>query len=113
MRSADLRDLPLYVPGSRLYESHFSGWLGYPFDSLNIAGTYTLLHNASFLACAGAGVLCIDGIVEPKPTETFLPLDPPMPVRAAVAWLEARPKKMLTEAFIALLRQRIAAAAPD
>lgn len=103
--AADLETLPLFMPKSRHPQSCLSGWLGHSLDALNIAGTYTLMYNAAFLASAGTGVLGIDGIVAEAATGTvFLPLSPELPARSVIAWPQNRMKKNLTEAFLAELR---------
>ena len=104
---SDLADLRLFVPRLNLQESSIAGWLGRPVDTLKVAGTYTLLYNAAFLAGAGAGVLGLDGIVTPDENLVFLPMSPRLPARAALAWPQGRLRTNLTEACLAAVRAEV------
>lgn len=105
LRPDDLTALRLFVPRLNLQERSIAGWLGRPVETLKIAGTYTLLYNAAFLAEAGSGVLGMDGIVEPPDNLAFLPLSPRLPARAALVWPKGRVRTNLTESFLAAMRE--------
>ncbi len=103
----DLIGKPLLASRQRLIDGRLAGWLGFPFERLQIVGTYNLLYNASFLVRAGAHALCLEGIVKPDEEVMFLPLKPAFTSEVVLAWPQNAPKRTLTDAFLAAVRQAL------
>lgn len=104
----DLKDLPLYISRQNMLRSRFSGWLGFPFERLNIVGTYNLLYNVSHMVRAGGHALAITGIVEPDEELMFLPMKPLFQSEIVFAWSQAAPKRALTDLFLEAVRAKLA-----
>lgn len=105
----DLLGLPLYASKQQQIQSRIAGWLGEPFERLQIVGTYNLLYNASLIVRSGGHALCLDGIVRPDDDIVFLPFSPPLKTDVVFAWPASAPKRTLTEAFLKCLRSHIEA----
>jgi len=104
----ELSKCSLFIPRQRLIQNVLSGWLGYSFDQLRIAGTYNLLYNASLLVRCGAMALAIEGIVSPDETVNFFPLEPAISSDVIFAWPTNKENRTLNEAFIKAVKARIA-----
>ena len=50
-----LMNVPILCSRQALIQNELSGWLGRPFDELNLAGTYNLIYNASIMVEEGLG----------------------------------------------------------
>lgn len=103
----DLENLPLYFSKQQLIRSRMAGWLNYPFERLNIVGSYNLLYNASLIVRAGGNAICINGITRPDDEIAFLPFVPAFKTDVVFAWPAAAPKRILTEEFLKTLRTLI------
>lgn len=103
----DLQGVPLFVANRKPFENLFTGWLGYPIAELKIAGTYTLLYNASRVVRQGSHALCQQGIVAEDEEIKFLPLKPAFTVKSVFAWPQVRPKRLVADVFLDLLREKI------
>ena len=103
----DLENLPLYFSKQQLIRSRMAGWLNYPFERLNIVGSYNLLYNASLIVRAGGNAICIDGITRPDDEIAFLPFVPAFKTDVVFAWPAAAPRRILTEEFLKTLRTLI------
>lgn len=103
----DLENLPLYFSKQQLIRSRMAGWLNYPFERLNIVGSYNLLYNASLIVRAGGNAICIDGITRPDDEIAFLPFAPAFKTDVVFAWPAAAPRRILTEEFLKTLRTLI------
>ena len=105
----DLKGVPLFM-SRQPFENRFAGWLGYPFEELNIIGRYNLLYNASRVVRSGASALCLAGIVAEDDEVMFLPFSPAFFVGCVLAWPQVRPKRAVADAFLAMIKKRILAA---
>lgn len=103
----ELLDLPLLVPKQKAIQGRIAGWLGSPFNSLKICGTYNLLWNASLVVREGGNALCIEGIVQTDAEVMFLPLKPDLRSGIVLVWPEARAKKLLNDAFLQAVEEII------
>ncbi|RDB57968.1 LysR family transcriptional regulator [Slackia isoflavoniconvertens] len=102
----DVLDLPLIVSSQSKGANMISGWLGCDLSSLNIAGTYNLLFNASLMVEAGLGyALCIDGIINADADSAlaFRPLSPVLRQNMSLVWKRGTRLSPASKAFIASL----------
>ncbi len=79
----DLKRLPLIFPDQPYYGHQQLDWFGADYDSLNIAATYNLIYNATFLVERGIGyALCLKDLVNLDGSRNlaFLPLVPALKV---------------------------------
>ena len=101
-------DTPLYTSTQRLTESRLSGWLGFPSERLQIAGTYTLLNNMRSMVRHGCSCLALGGIVHEDDVVRFLPLEPALTTYSVFAWPATMVKDRIGEAFLEVLRAQAA-----
>ena len=60
-----LMNVPILCSRQALIQNELSGWLGRPFDELNLAGTYNLIYNAAIMVEEGLGcAVCIDKLLD-------------------------------------------------
>lgn len=112
IRPADLRGLPLICSRQGQVGNEIAGWMGGGHENLHIVATYNLLYNAALMVEEGLGcALCLDKIVaaHPQGALCFRPLAPRLNVGLAVAWKKSQSFSPAAAAFLACLRQEIAA----
>ena len=76
---ADLQDLAIIFPDQAYEGKERLEWFGERYEQLNIAATYNLLYNATFLVEEGIGyAFCLEGLVdtEGRRTLVFRPFAP-------------------------------------
>ena len=89
IRPEDLAGIPVITSRQTTVSNEFSGWLGIPFDKLNIVATYNLVYNASILVDEGLGcALCLDKLVNTSESSTlcFRPLSPKLNAHLDIVW---------------------------
>lgn len=88
IRAKELRKEPLILSQQALEQNELSGWLGKKPEELHLAGTYNLLHNATYLVEEGVGcAVCIDGLVDTTNSPLcFRPLEPPLRGNLRLVW---------------------------
>ena len=99
----DLRTLPLICSRQAMIQNELSGWLGVPFEELNVIGTYNLIFNAAAMVEDGLGyAVCIDGLVDSSAGRPlcFRPFEPALKADLFIAWkkyqvFSAAAKKLL------------------
>lgn len=104
----DVVELPLIVSSQSKGANMLSGWLGRELSSLDVAGTYNLLFNASLMVEAGLGyALCIDGIVstDAHSALAFRPLSPVLRQNMSLVWKRGARFSPVAKAFIASLME--------
>ena len=104
----DVFSLPLIVSSQSKGANMISAWLGRDLSSLDIAGTYNLLFNASLMVEAGLGyALCIDGIVKADEDSAlaFRPLSPVLRQNMSLVWKRGACLSPAAKAFIASLME--------
>lgn len=105
----DLRDRPLIVPRQHAAQNLFAGWLGYsPCTGLNIAATYNLLYNATWMVRQGVGsVLCLSDLMEGELQNglVFRLFEPALRSDVYLAWKKGAPPNHATQALIAQVRE--------
>lgn len=85
----DLWNEPLLLSRQVQEDSYFTRWIGRSLSQLNIAGTYSLIYNATLLATEGLGLaLGLDKLINTsgKSTLCFIPLFPRLTVDVHVVW---------------------------
>lgn len=89
VRAEDLWDKPLILSRQAAESNALSTWLRRDAAQLNIAGTYSLIFNASLMVQDGMGyALCLDGIINTSGESglCFRPLTPVLRADAHVLW---------------------------
>lgn len=111
----DLRDQPLLLSQQSMVREDLSAWLGYEAEALRVVATYNLIYNASLLVETGVGhALCLEHLAntgEDSPL-CFRPLSPPLVSGMSLIWSKYQIHSRATEAFLDLLRERLASAGP-
>lgn len=104
-----LKEIPLICSRQSLIQNELSGWLGYDFSKLNIAGTYNLIYNASLMVEEGIGAaLCIDGLIHTDGSSLcFRPLEPPISAGLVIAWKKHQVFSKAAEIFLKELQHEI------
>lgn len=106
----DLAAYPILSSRQALIQNELSGWLGYPFESLDIVGTYNLIYNAAILVEEGIGcALCIDGLVNTTGDSKlcFRPFEPKISAGLTVAWKKYQVFSKAAEKFLEALQAEI------
>lgn len=106
----DVDAYPILSSRQALIQNELSGWLGYPFESLNIIGTYNLIYNAAILVEEGIGcALCIDGLVNTTGDSKlcFRPFEPKISAGLTVAWKKYQVFSKAAEKFLEALQAEI------
>lgn len=107
----DLRDIPLLVSRQSLFHNELSGWLGSPYESLNIVATYNLIYNAGLMVEENVGcALSLDRLrpeYENSPL-CFRPLEPRIEVGMDIVWKKYRVFTKAAALFLEALQNEIA-----
>ncbi|HPF53763.1 MAG TPA: LysR family transcriptional regulator [Eubacteriales bacterium] len=84
----DMRSLKLIASRQVMLQNELSSWLGYPFEDINVIGTYNLIFNAALLVKEGVGcALCIDKLVNTEGSGLcFRPFYPRKTAELTLAW---------------------------
>ena len=100
----DLRGRELLFSHQAKAQGEFSGWLGFPFSELNVAGTHNLAYNASVMVRCGLGILItIEGIINHNEL-VFIPLRPEIKAKLILAWKKEAVLSKAAKKFLELLR---------
>lgn len=103
IRAEDLAGLPLIASRQAIAHNELSGWLGRSGETLNIAATYNLLHNAVLLVEEQVGyLLCLDRIVPLTDSGRlcFLPLEPQVTAGLDIVWKKYRMFSQASQLFL-------------
>lgn len=85
----DLIELPILHSRQAFGQNELSGWLGYSPEKLNIIGTHNLVYNESIMVKEGIGcAITLDGLANTSAENglCFLPFEPKITARLAIAW---------------------------
>lgn len=106
----DLQDIPLLVSRQSLAHNELSGWLGKPYESLNIVATYNLIYNAALMVEENVGcALSLDRLrpeYENSPI-CFRPLEPQIEVGMEIVWKKYRVFTKAATVFLEALQANI------
>ena len=103
----DLIGQPLIVPRSGNSTELISHILGLSEEQIRVAGTYSLIFNASLMCADGIGyVLGLDQILNltGESVTCFRPLAPPITARISVVWRRDRPLSRTAQAMLDEMR---------
>lgn len=107
----DLQNIPLLVSSQSLFHNELSGWLGSPYESLNIVATYNLINNAALMVEENVGcALSLDRLrpeYENSPI-CFRPLEPKIEVGMEIVWKKYRVFTKPAALFLEALQKEIA-----
>lgn len=106
----DLYGIPLIASRQSLAYNELSGWLGRPYESLDIVATYNLLYNASLMVEEKVGcALCLDGIIPEYENSVlaFRPLEPKIEVGLNLVWKKYQVFTKACEKFLAYVHRYI------
>ena len=109
---ADLHNQPLLLSRQTLSPSTHGDellrWLGKPLEELNIAGSYTLLYNASLMVREGLGyALAFDNIINTKGSDICCrPLKPDIFSTPHIAWKKNQVFSKASQVFLDALMER-------
>lgn len=83
-------------------------WLGKPLEELHIAGSYTLLYNASLMVREGLGcVLAFENIINTKGSDICCrPLKPEIFAQPFIAWKKNQVFSKASQKFLEALKNR-------
>lgn len=108
--SADLHNRPLLLSRQTLSPSthgdELLDWLGKPLKELHIAGSYTLLYNASLMAREGLGcALAFENIINTKGSDIcYRPLKPEIFAQPFIAWKKNQVFSKASQKFLEALK---------
>ena len=108
--SADLHNRPLLLSRQTLSPSthgdELLDWLGKPLEELHIAGSYTLLYNASLMAREGLGyALSFENIINTKGSDICCrPLKPEIFAQPFIAWKKNQVFSKASQKFLEALK---------
>lgn len=103
----DMRAVQLIGSRQAMIQNELSGWLGYPFEELNVIGSYNLIFNAALLVKEGVGcALCIDNLVNTSGNSQlcFRPFYPKLTAELTVAWKKYQVFSSAAKRFLAELQ---------
>ena len=110
--AADLADSNIFMPRRGVVQG-VAEWFGEYYGKLKIFATHNLLYNAAMLVDCGIGTaLTIEGAAALYKNENivFRPFFPELCVHIAVVWKKFQPTSPAAAAFIAHLKNELAAA---
>ncbi len=105
----DLHRIPLLTSRQTLVRNELSGWLGQPFETLNIVASYNLIYNASLMVEEGFGyALCLDKLVNTSGNSKlcFRPFQPRLEAHLDIVWKKYQVFSRATEVFLQKLQQQ-------
>ncbi len=105
-----LTNVPILCSRQALIRSELSGWLGRPFDELNVVGTYNLIYNAAIMVEEGLGhALCIDKLLDTPESRglCFRPLEPVIHAELFVAWKKYQFFSAAADKFLEMLQHEL------
>lgn len=106
----DLIDKPLIISRQTAVSNEITGWLGQDIETLNIAGTYNLLYNASLMVKEGIGyALCIDKLIDTSGDSglCFRPLSPRLEAGLNIIWKKHQAFSRAANTFLDQLRSNL------
>ena len=107
----DLQDVPLLVSRQSLAHNELSGWLGKPYESLNIVATYNLIYNATLMVEENVGCALSLDRLRPEYAGSsicFRPLEPQIEVGMEIVWKKYRVFTKAATLFLEALQKEIA-----
>ena len=105
-----LMNVPLLCSRQALIQNELSGWLGRPFDELNLAGTYNLIYNAAIMVEEGLGcAVCIDKLLDTSGDSAvcFRPFEPAIDAELFIAWKKYQFFSAAAGKFLEMLQQEL------
>ena len=105
-----LMNVPILCSRQALIQNELSGWLGRPFDELNLAGTYNLIYNAAIMVEEGLGcAVCIDKLLDTSGDSAvcFRPLEPAIDAELFIAWKKYQFFSAAAGKFLEMLQQEL------
>ena len=112
IRAEDLWKRPLLFSRQTLSTSTHGDelltWLQKPLSELNIAGSYTLLYNATLMVKEGIGyAISFDQLINTTGTNLCTrPLEPPIFTEPSIAWKKNQVFSKASQAFLTALQER-------
>ena len=105
-----LMNVPILCSRQALIQNELSGWLGRPFDELNLAGTYNLIYNAAIMVEEGLGcAVCIDKLLDTSGDSAvcFRPFEPAIDAELFIAWKKYQFFSAAAGKFLEMLQQEL------
>lgn len=105
-----LMNVPILCSRQALIQNELSGWLGRPFDELNLAGTYNLIYNASIMVEERLGcAVCIDRLLDTSGDSAvcFRPFEPAIDAELFIAWKKYQFFSAAAGKFLEMLQQEL------
>lgn len=105
-----LMNVPILCSRQALIQNELSGWLGRPFDELNLAGTYNLIYNASIMVEEGLGcAVCIDRLLDTSGDSAvcFRPFELAIDAELFIAWKKYQFFSAAAGKFLEMLQQEL------
>ncbi len=105
----DLWDKPLIISRQIPGNAQFRKWIGRPFAELNIAATYNLVINASFMAAEGMGyVLLLDHLINTEGRDlVFVPFGSELTAGMTLVWKKYQTLSKSAEKFLEAVSEYI------
>lgn len=106
----DLIDQPLLISQQTAVTNEIAGWFGQDAESLNIAGTYNLIYNASLMVKENIGyAMCIDKLVNTSEESElcFRPLSPTIEAELNIIWKKHQIFSKASEKFLKQIQKNI------
>ena len=106
----NLQKIPIICSRQALIQNELSGWLGKPFESLDIIGTYNLIYNASIMTEEGLGyALCIDKLLELSENSSlcFRPFEPAIKAELFIACKKYQIFSSAAKKMLEILQQEL------
>lgn len=105
-----LMNVPILCSRQALIQNELSGWLGRPFEELNLAGTYNLIYNAAIMVEEGLGcAVCIDKLLDTSGESAvcFRPFEPAIDAELFIAWKKYQFFSAAAGKFLEMLQQEL------
>ncbi len=103
----DLADIPLLLPRRNQVKNVIGNWFGEQYEKLNIAATYNLIMNATYMVRSNVGIAVCFDFETIFQDLAFIPLSPVLETGAVLVWKKSSMLSTVASQFIHRIKNTI------